>query len=98
MRQTLSKVVSELKQNPAFTNVVTLPADQRKNLVNTNVIIPGNHFVSLSIEMAENTFQNPMPPKEPKPPSSANHNVKTNPRASRPVPERTGTTAPARDN
>jgi hypothetical protein len=97
MRQTLRKVVSELKQNPAFTNVDTLPADQRKNLVSSNVYIPG-HYFSLSIEMAENTFQNPLPPSEPKPPPLPNRNIKTNPRAPRPAPDRTGTTAPAREN
>jgi len=96
MRQTLSKVVSGLKQNPAFTNVDTLPADQRKNLVSTNVLIPG-HYFSLSIEMAENTFQNPLLPNEPKPPS-VNRNLKTNPRVVRPPPERTATTPPAREH
>ena len=96
MRQTLRKVVDELKLNPAFTNVDTLPADQRKNLVGTNVLIPG-HYFSLSIEMAENTFQNPLPPSEPKPPS-VNRNLKTNPRVVRPPPERTVTTPPTREN
>lgn len=96
MRQTLRKVVDELKLNPAFTNVDTLPADQRKNLVGTNVLIPG-HYFSLSIEMAENTFQNPVPPSEPKLPP-VNRNLKTNPRVVRPPPERTVTTPLPREN
>ncbi|MBI3851095.1 MAG: pilus assembly protein PilM [Verrucomicrobia bacterium] len=95
MRETLRKVVSELKQNPAFTNVDTLPADQRKNLVSTNVLVAGRYF-SLSIEMAENTFQNPLPPTEPKPPPI--RTLKTNARTLHPALERNGTPAPAREN
>jgi Tfp pilus assembly PilM family ATPase len=85
MRQTLSKVVSELKNDPAFTNVDTLSLDQRKFLVNTNVIIPERHF-ALSIEMAEDTFENPLPGKPPKPDK---REVKANPRIARPMPGRT---------
>lgn len=98
MRQTLTKVVSELKQNPSINNVDTLPADQRKNLVSTNALLPGRHF-ALSIEMAENTFQNPLPPSEPKQPLlPANRNIKTSPRVSRPISERNGATVPAKEN
>ena len=95
-RDTLNAVVTELRRNPAFTNVDRLPEDQRKNLVSTNVQILG-HYFSLAIEMAENTFQNPLPPSEPQLPST-NRNLKTTPRASRPAPERTPATAPAREN
>ncbi len=95
MRQTLSKVVSELKQNPAFSGVDTLPADQRKNFVGTNVVIPGHHF-SLSIEMAGNPFQNPLPSGEAKLPPASRAN-KTNSRVTRTPPERT-TPPPAKDN
>jgi Tfp pilus assembly PilM family ATPase len=95
MRQTLSKVVAELKRNPAFANVDTLPADERKNLVSTNVIVPG-HYSALSIELAENTFENSLPPKEPKPPLEVNRKAKTSPRSTRPSAERTG--AAAREN
>jgi Tfp pilus assembly PilM family ATPase len=85
MRQTLSKVVSELKNNPAFTNVDTLSLDQRKFLVNTNVIIPERHF-ALSIELAEDIFENPLPGKPPKPDK---REIKPNPRIARPMPGRT---------
>jgi Tfp pilus assembly PilM family ATPase len=98
MRQTLSKVVTELKQNSNINNVDTLPADQRKNLVSTNALLPGRHF-SLSIEMAENTFQNPLPPEELKQPRQpANRNIKTSPRVARPISERNGGTGPAKEN
>lgn len=87
MRQTLSKVVAELKKNTAFTNVDTLPLDQRKYLVNTNVIIPDRTF-SLSIELAENTFLNPLPVK---PPPLNKRDLKTNSHAVRPAPGRIAT-------
>lgn len=87
MRQTLSKVVAELKKNTAFTNVDTLPLNQRKYLVNTNVIIPDRYF-SLSIELAENTFLNPLPVK-PRPLDK--RDLKINSRAVRPTPGRIAT-------
>lgn len=83
MRQTLSKVVAGLKNSPAFTNVDMLSSDQRKFLVNTNVIVPNRHF-ALSIELAETAFENPLPapPKVEKP--------KATPRVGRPAFVRPG--------
>ena len=91
MRQTLSKVVDELKANALIASVDTLPLAQRKNLVNTNVIIPDRNF-SLSIELAENTFQNPPPVK---PPLLDVREANSNSRVARPAPGRIGS-PPAR--
>jgi len=90
MRQTLSKVVSELKSDAAFTNVDTLPFDQRQMLVNSNVFIPDRYF-ALSIELSENTFQVPLSVKS----SPADQrDVQTNARPARPLPGRVATPSP----
>ncbi len=80
MRQTLSKLVAELKSNPAFISVDTLPMGQQKNIMNTNVVIPGRQF-SLAIDLAENTFRAPIKPGKLK---AAQSNVRTNGRTGRP--------------
>lgn len=80
MRQTLSQVVEDLKKDPAFDNVDILPAGQRKNLANTNVMLPDRNF-ALSIELAENIFQKPLPVLPPLDPPE----IKTNSRVIRPT-------------
>ncbi len=62
MRQTLGQVVGELKQSSMFSNVDTLPSDLRRDMAQTDVILPGRHF-ALSLELVSSDFA-PVPLEE----------------------------------
>jgi hypothetical protein len=56
--KTLSDLVAELKKEPLFSNVDSLAANQRKNLVDPKVLVPDRHF-SLFIEVKESEWLPP---------------------------------------
>lgn len=60
-RRLLSQVVADLKQDPIFSNVDTLPVDRRKNLANPKVLLADRHF-ALSLELAGDEFQQSLLP------------------------------------
>jgi hypothetical protein len=49
---TLSELVAALKNRPLFSRVDSLPASQRRNLVDPAVLIPDRHF-ALALELSE---------------------------------------------
>lgn len=55
-RSTLSLVVNSLKWSPIFERVDMLPEELRRNLADTNTIVPGRHF-ALVMDFAATQFQ-----------------------------------------
>jgi Tfp pilus assembly PilM family ATPase len=58
MRQTLSRIVADLKADPLFANVDSLPSDRRRKLVDPKVVL-ADHYFSLAIDCVENEFRRP---------------------------------------
>lgn len=55
MRKQLSDTVADLKKNALFSNVDSLPADQRRPVVDPRITIPERHF-ALALELPDHPF------------------------------------------
>jgi Tfp pilus assembly PilM family ATPase len=60
MRTTLSQLVSDLREARLFANVDLLPADRRRPVVDTTVVLPDQHF-TLALELPAGRIP-PLPP------------------------------------
>jgi hypothetical protein len=69
LRQTLSRVVAELKQSRLFTNVDSLSIDRRRSLVDPQVLLPDRHF-SLNLETGGDYARPLAPPERRRAPAS----------------------------
>lgn len=56
MRKTLSQLVSDLKRDPRFRNVDTIPFEQRRLVADQKTVLPDKHF-AIFMELATNEFQ-----------------------------------------
>ena len=56
MRQTLGRLVADLKKNPRFRNVDILPAEQHRALADYKVLNP-DHYFTIAFELADKEFR-----------------------------------------
>ncbi|MBI2925478.1 MAG: pilus assembly protein PilM [Verrucomicrobia bacterium] len=91
--KTLSDLVAELKKEPLFSNVDSLAANQRKNLVDPKVLVPDRHF-SLFIEVKESEWQPPAALGKAPEPRATTNGVRKPAVGPKPKPDRS-TVAPA---
>lgn len=64
MRKTLSQLVSDLKRDPRFRNVDTIPFEQRRLMADQKTVLPDKHF-AIFMELATNEFQSLQVTNEP---------------------------------
>jgi len=64
MRKTLSQLVSDLKRDPRFRNVDTIPFEQRRLMADQKTVLPDKHF-AIFMELATNEFQSLQATNEP---------------------------------
>ena len=62
-RQSLSEVVTGLKQQPLFSKVDLLSEDLRRTLADPKVVVPDRHYV-LALDFAETDYYQPIPAKK----------------------------------
>jgi Tfp pilus assembly PilM family ATPase len=62
----MTELLAELRREPTFQNVDSLPANQRRTLLDPKVIIPDRHY-ALGIELAPNEFPPPYALGRPEP-------------------------------
>ena len=61
-RRTLSQLVANLKQDPLYARVDSLPDDLRRNLADPKALLPDHHF-ALALELADAQWPRPSLPR-----------------------------------
>ena len=61
-RRTLSQLVADLKLDPLYARVDSLPDDLRRNLADPKALLPDHHF-ALALELADAQWQRPALPR-----------------------------------